>query len=209
MILKYDRSGGNLAAVLTHTNALSDDPVPLLFQLLVVPVVDNTASPSGKPYYSWYENRKVPSLTPEKMLWFRHNYLPENRDREQWESSPILAPANSFKNVPDAWIGVAELDILRDEGIAYAKKLQDAGHRVELKIYGRAPHPITAMDSTSCVSVSNDHQSLINMYFQGNDQNSSPLQMKAETFASVLKVGRELIADAAEALKNAFWGRRN
>jgi acetyl esterase/lipase len=53
-----------------------------------------------------------------------------------------------FRRVPKAWIGVAELDILRDEGIAYGKKLQMLGVPAEIKTYERAPHPILAMDGT-------------------------------------------------------------
>ena len=51
--------------------------------------------------------------------------------------------------VPDAWIGVGELDILRDEGIAYGEKLKKAGHSVVVKIYEKSPHPIMAMDGES------------------------------------------------------------
>jgi len=51
-----------------------------------------------------------------------------------------------FHNVPRAWIAVAELDILRDEGIAYGKRLRMAGVPTEIKTYKGAPHPIIAMD---------------------------------------------------------------
>ncbi|KAH8120164.1 lipase/ esterase [Phellopilus nigrolimitatus] len=164
-------SGANLAAVLTHKAALSVPPIPLTFQLLVVPVVDNTASTSGQPYLSWKENQNTPSLTPARMLWFRDNYLPDAEDRKNWDNSPIFAPDESFKNVPDAWIAVGELDILRDEGIAYGEKLEKSGRKAEIKIYKGSPHPIMAMDGI------------------------------------VLKSGRDLIADAAQALERAFYGK--
>jgi acetyl esterase/lipase len=53
-----------------------------------------------------------------------------------------------FRRVPKAWIAVTELDILRDEGIAYGKKLLRAGVPTEIKTYKGAPHPIMAMDGT-------------------------------------------------------------
>lgn len=137
-----------MAAVITHKAALSTPPVPLVFQLLVVPVADNTASPSGEPYSSWKESANVPSLTPAKMLWYRNNYSPHPEDWKKWDNSPIFAPEESFMRAPPAWIGVAELDILRDEGLAYAEKLKKAGVPVEVKIYAGAPHPIMAMDGT-------------------------------------------------------------
>ncbi|EJD04106.1 lipase/ esterase [Fomitiporia mediterranea MF3/22] len=162
-------SGANLAAIITHKASLSKPPIPLAFQVLVVPVTDNTASVSG-PYASWQENRDTPALTPEKMHWFRNNYSPNPDDWKKWDNSPIFAPEESFSKVPDAWVGVCELDILRDEGIAYAEKLEKAGHKVELKVYKGSPHPIMAMDG------------------------------------DVLQSGRDLIADAANALKRAFHG---
>ncbi|KAI5121255.1 hypothetical protein M0805_002300 [Coniferiporia weirii] len=171
-------SGGNLAAVVTHKAALSEPPIPLAFQLLVVPVVDNTASESGQPYASWHENRHTPGLSPGRMLWFRSNYLPNKEDYKNWDNSPIFAPEESFRRAPDAWIGVAELDILRDEGIAYGKKLEEAGLSVEVKVYKASPHPILAMDGALLTTHLN----------------------------AVLQSGRELIADAAHALQRAFYG---
>ena len=138
-------SGGNLAAIITHRAALSDPPIPLTFQLLVVPVTDNNACESGA-YASWTENKNTPSLTPAKMLWFRNNYTPISEEWKKWDNSPIVAHEESFKKVPNAWVGVAELDILRDEGIAYAEKIKNAGHNVEVKVYKGSPHPIMAMD---------------------------------------------------------------
>ncbi|KAI0076067.1 lipase/ esterase [Panus rudis PR-1116 ss-1] len=137
-------SGGNLAAIVTHKAALLN--IPLVFQVLIVPVVDNTASPSGEPYASWRDLANTPALPPEKMMWFRTHYSPNEADWKKWDSSPIFAPDETFKKVPDAWVGVAELDILRDEGLAYAEKLKKFGHQVEIKIYKRAPHPIMAQD---------------------------------------------------------------
>jgi len=139
-------SGGNLAAVLTHKAAQLYPPIPLTFQLLIVPVTDNTASASGVPYASWNENEHTPWLTPKRMLWFRKQYLPHQQTWARWDASPLLAQDEMFRKVPKAWIAVAELDILRDEGIAYGNKLLAAGVPTEIKIYKGAPHPIMAMD---------------------------------------------------------------
>ncbi|KAL5495416.1 hypothetical protein ACEPAI_879 [Sanghuangporus weigelae] len=174
-------SGANLAAIITHKAALNDSPTPLTFQLLVVPVTDNTASESGA-HASWQENKNTPSLTPAKMLWFRDNYTPNPEDWKKWDNSPIFAPEESFKRVPDAWVAVAELDILRDEGIAYAEKIKNAGHNAEVKVYKGSPHPIMAMDAVAL--------SLKDL--------QNPFR--------VLQSGRNLIADAVDALKRSFYG---
>lgn len=146
LIIDHHRSGGNLAAIITHKAALATPPIPLVFQLLVVPVTDNTASTSGAPHASWHENANTPALTPSRMMWFRTNYSPNESDWIKWSNSPIFAPDELFKKSPPTWIGVTELDILRDEGIAYGEKLKQNGVSVETKIYKGAPHPIMAQD---------------------------------------------------------------
>ncbi|EJF66756.1 lipase/ esterase [Dichomitus squalens] len=137
-------SGGNLAAIATHKAA--ELGIPVVFQLLVVPVVDNTAQVDDDRYPSWKENERTVALVPGRMLWFRDNYTPNPEDHTKWDNSPIFAPEELFKKSPPAWIGVAELDILRDEGIAYGEKLTKAGIPAEVKVYKGAPHPIMAMD---------------------------------------------------------------
>ena len=72
--------------------------------------------------------------------------MPNEADWKNWDNSPIYAPDEAFAKAPDAWIGVAERDILRDEGLAYGEKLKTFGKNVEAKIYKGAPHPIMAQD---------------------------------------------------------------
>lgn len=135
-------SGGNLAAILTLKAAELQPPIPLLFQLLIVPVTDNTASVEN----IWKENENTAWLTPARMNWFKLNYLPDPKDWTKWDASPAFAPKELLEKVPKAWIAVAELDILREEGIQYGEKLKELGVEVETVVYKGAPHPIMAMD---------------------------------------------------------------
>jgi acetyl esterase/lipase len=86
------------------------------------------------------------------MLWFRNNYLPITEDRVNWDNSPIFAPDDIFSKAPKAWIGLTEMDILRDEGIAYGEKLKQAGVKVEVMVYEKVPHPIMALDGELIIS---------------------------------------------------------
>ena len=95
----------------------------------------------------------TPWLSPERMLWFRHNYLPNQEDWTKWDASPFLAPDDLLSKIPKAWIGVAELDILRDEGIQYGARLSKVGIEVEIDLYKGAPHPIMAMDGRSSICI--------------------------------------------------------
>lgn len=185
-------SGGNLAAIITHKAVELN--ITLAFQLLVVPVTDNTAEVGDERYPSWTENKRTVSLVPEKMLWFRNQYSLNSADWTKWDNSPIFAPEDYFKKSPPAWIAVAELDILRDEGIAYGEKLKKAGVPVEVKVYKGAPHPIMAMDGMS------RHLGLRVL-----DLTVSCHSLAFDSFAGVLEVGKELVSDAANALAKAFY----
>ncbi|KAE9409801.1 hypothetical protein BT96DRAFT_1012157 [Gymnopus androsaceus JB14] len=63
-------------------------------------------------------------LGPERMNWFKSFYLPDEEDWTKWDASPIFAPVELLAKAPNAWIGVGELDILRDDGVQYGEKLK-------------------------------------------------------------------------------------
>lgn len=194
--------------MLTHKAVQLYPPIPLTFQLLIVPVTDNTASASGVPHASWRENRHTPWLSPARMLWFRRQYLPHESTWSRWDASPLLAQDEMFRRVPKAWIAVTELDILRDEGISYGHKLLKAGVPTEIKTYKAAPHPIMAMDgtyhsacSTTIISLCAQHPrysmfrvSCCGLWVISNLTASQ----------SVLRIGKQLVSDAAAALAQAF-----
>jgi len=148
-------SGGNLAAVLALKAPLLTPPLPhpLVLQLLIVPVTDNTSTDSSpSPHASWKTNEHTPWLGPARMLWFRNNYLPDVNRRSEWLASPLLAPDDVIKGAPKkCWVGVAEMDILRDEGLAFASRLEKAGVDTQAVVYEMAPHPIMAMDGVLAI----------------------------------------------------------
>ncbi|KAG8793738.1 hypothetical protein FRC12_001747 [Ceratobasidium sp. 428] len=51
-----------------------------------------------------------------------------------------------FKNLAPAWVGVAEMDVLRSEGEAYAEKMKKHGVPVTLTMYKGATHLTPAAD---------------------------------------------------------------
>ncbi|KAJ5092561.1 hypothetical protein NUU61_007431 [Penicillium alfredii] len=61
-----------------------------------------------------------------------------------WKISPVLA--RDFQNLAPALVFTVELDPLRDEGEAYAAKLQTAGVPVEVNRVLGAPHLFPALD---------------------------------------------------------------
>ena len=71
----------------------------------------------------------VGPLTKEAMDWFRRQYVPKQEVRRDPYVSPLLAKDHS--NLPPAVVITAQFDPLRDEGEAYAKRLEQAGVSVE------------------------------------------------------------------------------
>ncbi|KAJ3741001.1 alpha/beta hydrolase fold-domain-containing protein [Lentinula detonsa] len=149
-------SGGNLAAILALKAAEPSFtpplPSPLVFQLLIVPVTDNTATDG--PGGLWEENKHTPWLSPARMNWFKENYFTNKDDWTKWDASPIFAPRELLARTPNAWIGLGELDILKGEGVKYGEKLNEVGVKnVETVVYKGGPHPIMAMDGALAVKL--------------------------------------------------------
>ncbi|KAG7878177.1 hypothetical protein KL907_004170 [Ogataea polymorpha] len=142
-------AGGNLAAIMTHKYAsspLSKKYPSLKFQMLVVPVTDNSAT--GETQLSWRENEHTPQLPAAKMLWYRQLYLPlAGETLTTPESSPLFYPDESFKNVPSAFIAAAECDVLRSEAEAYNEKLVKNGIDSQITIYKGVPHTAMVMNA--------------------------------------------------------------
>ena len=117
-----DSAGGNLAAVLALMGRDGNAP-PAMFQALLYPVVDLTAASASY--------RRVTSgvpLTAATMHYFIDHYTPAASDRLDWRASPLLA--KSLAGTPPALVLTVAHDPLCDEGVAYARRLEDDGVRV-------------------------------------------------------------------------------
>ena len=72
-------------------------------------------------------------MTAGDMRWFLDHYA----DRRSTRADPRLSPlaAEDLTGAAPATIVLAECDPLRDEGVAYAARLEQAGVEVELREY--------------------------------------------------------------------------
>ncbi|WRT70428.1 uncharacterized protein IL334_007426 [Kwoniella shivajii] len=136
-------SGANLAAFVSQRAGIKG--IPVQFMVLGVPVCDNTAT--EETYKSWGINRHCPGLPSPKMLWYRDQYLPNEADRSDPIASPLFGSDEAFKSsVSNVFVALAELDLLRSEGEAYAEKLRSFDKNIECRTYPGVPHAVQAMD---------------------------------------------------------------
>jgi acetyl esterase len=123
MALVGESSGGTTAACLTLLLRDFGAPMPIL-QVLAYPLTDMRGSwPSQQERGAGY------TLDRPLARWFLDNYLPA----DDAGYDPYLFPlaANDLAGLAPTFIMTAEFDPLRDEGIAFARKLGAAGVAVE------------------------------------------------------------------------------
>ncbi|MFT3822785.1 MAG: alpha/beta hydrolase [Chitinophagaceae bacterium] len=113
-------AGGNLAAATALMCKDKKGPA-LKYQVLFWPVTDANFETVS---YNQYATDRF--LTRNMMKWFWNNYIPENQRNEIY-ASPLRATTEQLKGLPPTLVQTAENDVLRDEGEAYGRKLNEAG----------------------------------------------------------------------------------
>ena len=119
-----DSAGGGMAAVVAMLAKERGGPA-IRQQTLICPVTD-----AGFDTVSYRQFARGYPLTDEAMKWFWKHYAPEEEARRSPLASPLRAETQALRGLPRALVITAELDVLRDEGEAFAHKLMDAGVRV-------------------------------------------------------------------------------
>ncbi|BDZ56084.1 alpha/beta hydrolase [Agromyces marinus] len=123
-----DSAGGNLSAVVSLATVGDPAGAPD-FQLLFFPVTD-LADKRGS--YRLFSDGYF--LTEKQMDWYREHYLARPADALDPFVSPLHAEATALAGLPPAHVAVSGFDVLRDEGIAYAERLKDAGVPTTLQV---------------------------------------------------------------------------
>lgn len=88
---------------------------------------------------SWKDFGEKRFLSAPLMKWMWDLYAAPERRKEP-HASPLQASVEQLKGLPPALIQVAESDILRDEGEAYGRKLDEAGVKVTTVRYDGMIH---------------------------------------------------------------------
>ncbi|MBX3607723.1 MAG: alpha/beta hydrolase [Piscinibacter sp.] len=132
-----DSAGGNLAAVAAIAARDAGGPA-LALQLLIYPATDQRHGAAshaalGEGYL----------LTRDSMLYYRRHYLPDPAQYLDWRASPLLQA--DLAGLPPALVLTAGFDPLRDEGLAYAQRLTEAGTRSTQLCFERQIHGFITM----------------------------------------------------------------
>ena len=120
LALGGDSAGANLAAVAANRLCATAGKHPLRALLLLYPVTDSPQA--GHP--SYIENATGYGLEANIMRWFWQQYAPGISPAD-----PDVSPLQLQKlpPLPPTLVTTAEYDVLRDEGLAYAQKLEAGG----------------------------------------------------------------------------------
>ena len=135
-----DSAGGNLAAAVA-LKARDTKQLALSAALLVYPVTD---CDFNTPSYT--DNAEGYFLTRSAMQWFWDHYAPTSAQRHDPYAAPLRA--DRLGDLPATLVQTAQYDPLRDEGEAYAKRLEADGTPVTLTRYDGVVHGFFGMQAT-------------------------------------------------------------
>jgi acetyl esterase len=113
-----DSAGGNLSAVVCLMAKQKGGP-RIVYQLLIYPVTQWKADTGSMTSFA-----EGYFLEKQTMHWFFDQYAP-GADANDWRLSPLAA--TDVTGLPRAYVVTAGFDPLKDEGKAYADKLNHAG----------------------------------------------------------------------------------
>jgi acetyl esterase len=133
LIVAGDSAGGNLATV-TALRARDAGGPAIALQVLVYPVTDSDLD--RRSYHEYAGTELI--LNRGDMVWFWDHYAPDPDARVSPDAAPLRA--TDLAGLPPAYVITAEHDPLRDEGFAYAERLQAARVPVEHRHFGSQIH---------------------------------------------------------------------
>lgn len=138
-----DSAGGCLAAAIALLAKERKGP-RIGYQLLFYPVTDANFETG-----SYRQLATGHFLTLKAMQWFWDNYLPDPEARKQSPAAPLRASVEELKGLPPTLLITGEFDVLRDEGEAYAAKLNEAGVHVTAVRYLGIIHDFVMLNAVT------------------------------------------------------------
>jgi acetyl esterase/lipase len=131
-----ESAGGGHAALLAIT-ARDRGDVPVMFQCLIYPMLDDRTASTRQPSNS---NMGRISWSPGSNRFGWESFLGQLPGTDTVPAAAVPARTASLAGLPPAFIGVGSIDLFADEDIEYAHRLVDAGIQTELIVVPGAFH---------------------------------------------------------------------
>ncbi|SFR29852.1 alpha/beta hydrolase fold [Lentzea waywayandensis] len=128
-----DSAGGGMAAALSILARDRGGPV-IARQILIMPMLDDRTTeiaPHVAPYALWSYDDNLTALPA---------LLGDAAGGPDVPATAAPARLEDAAGLPPAYVEVGQLDVFRDESLAYATKLSRAGVPVEFHLHPGAPH---------------------------------------------------------------------
>jgi acetyl esterase/lipase len=133
-----DSAGGCMTAVLCQEMRRRGQPQPRL-QVPIYPATDLARGHVG----SRRSCAQIYPLTRATMDWFLGHWLPDPAQATDVRASPLREP--DLRGLAPALVVTAGFDVLRDEGEAYARALEQAGVPATYRCFDTLAHAFTAL----------------------------------------------------------------
>jgi acetyl esterase/lipase len=145
--LAGESAGGGHAAMLAIA-ARDRGEVPVMFQSLVYPMLDDRTGSTRKPpahigVFMW-------TAEYNRAGWGA--LLGKTPGGPDAPAGAVPARVENLAGLPPAWIGVGSIDLFVDEDVEYARRLIDAGVTTELLVVPGAYHGFDLLDAGSSIS---------------------------------------------------------
>ena len=128
-----ESAGGNLAAATCLSLAAAGEPLPAA-TALVYPVTS-----ADVHWGSYDDSADAVPLNTGMLGWFVH-HATSGSTPPDWRLDLMSVPETRLAALPPTYVVLAERDPLRDQGLAFAEKLESAGVNVIAKLYTGVPH---------------------------------------------------------------------
>jgi acetyl esterase/lipase len=155
-----ESAGGGHAALLALT-ARDRGEVPVIFQVLIYPMLDDHTGSTRQPP----KNVGTIGWSADSNRFGWECFLGQEPGTRRVPAVAVPARAANLAGLPPAFIGVGSIDLFADEDIEYAHRLVDAGVATELLVVPGAFHGFDALGAPGSPMKSPYGQPSISKFF--------------------------------------------